>query len=283
MTSPCRWPPADSSMIWHGFDRYALGTKVTGSPRPILIVNADDLGSTASATERILTCHREGAITSATAMVYMEDSDRAAGLAQEANVPVGLHINLTERFTARDVPRAVRDRQARIVDALGHSRTHKWLYDLRIKAEVDRSLRDQLTRFLELYGQPPTHFDSHHHLHSCPNIFLSRELPSGARIRNTMIWSRRRSGVVRRARQARQRLMERRLRSPSAIVCLDVLVTQHRNSPHEVARAVLTALPTTSAEVMAHPGEPAEFAFLMSEPWSRILSSRRTGSFDDLY
>ena len=202
----------------------------------VLIVNADDFGCAVSATDAILTCHREGAITSATAMVYMEDSDRAARLAVDQRLPVGLRINLTTPFTDRSVPYAVRERQARMVDVLGRSRAYRWLYDVRLQAEVDRSLRDQLDRFGELYARPPTHFDSHHHVHSCPNVFLSRVLSSGAPIRNTLIWSPRRGRLILEARRARQRLLERRLHSPAAIVCLDVLLKQHGPSPARVAR-----------------------------------------------
>jgi predicted glycoside hydrolase/deacetylase ChbG (UPF0249 family) len=259
-----------------------LGDRRAGQTLTVLIVNADDLGCAVSATDAILTCHREGAITSATAMVYMEDSDRAARLAVDQRLPVGLHINLTTPFTERSVPYAVRERQARMIDALGRSRAHKWLYDVRLQAEVDRSLRDQLDPFGELYGRPPTHFDGHHHVHSCPNVFLSRVLSSGARIRNTLIWSPRPSRLVLEARRARQRLLERRLHSPAAIVCLDVLLRQHGPSPARVARAVVSALPAASAEIMAHPEDPAEFAFLMSEPWSWTVARRRTGSFADL-
>jgi predicted glycoside hydrolase/deacetylase ChbG (UPF0249 family) len=249
---------------------------------PILIVNADDLGAAVSATDAILTCHHERTITSATAMVYMEDSNRAAELAIGQHLPVGLHINLTSPYTERVVPQAVRERQARLIGAIGRSRAHKWVYDVRLRTEVDRCLRDQLDRFVELYGRQPTHFDSHHHIHVCPNVFLSGALRSGERIRNTLIWSARQSHLILEARRARQRLLEQRLRSPAAIVCLDVLLRQHGPLPDPVVESVLSALPAASAEVMAHPQDPAEFAFLMSEPWRRMLASRRPGSFTDL-
>jgi YdjC-like protein len=93
-----------------------LGDCRAGQTLTVLIVNADDLGCAVSATDAILTCHREGAITSATAMVYMEDSDRAARLAVDQRLPVGLHINLTTPFTDRSVPYTVRERQARMID-----------------------------------------------------------------------------------------------------------------------------------------------------------------------
>lgn len=248
----------------------------------LLIVNGDDFGCTQRATDAILACHRERALTSTTAMTYMEDSDRAARLALVHNLPVGLHINLTTPFTDPAVPPAVRERQARMIAILGHSRTHKWIYDVRTQRELDRSLWDQLRRFEQLYGRPPTHFDSHHHLHSCPNIFLSRAIPRGALVRNTLIWSPRRSRLIRQARRMRQRLLERRLRSPAAIICLDILLRQRGPRSAAVAEAVLAVLAHGPAEVMAHPEDPAEFALLTSGAWSRMMAAARTGAFTDL-
>ena len=46
----------------------------------MLIVNADDFGAAPSATDGILRAWREGTVTSASAMVWMGDSDRASRL-----------------------------------------------------------------------------------------------------------------------------------------------------------------------------------------------------------
>ena len=46
----------------------------------MLIINADDFGHSRLATERILSCRKSGAITSTSAMVFMEDSLGAADL-----------------------------------------------------------------------------------------------------------------------------------------------------------------------------------------------------------
>ena len=48
---------------------------------PILIVNADDYGWNRPTTEATLEAFRAGRITSATALMFMDDSERAAELA----------------------------------------------------------------------------------------------------------------------------------------------------------------------------------------------------------
>jgi YdjC-like protein len=52
----------------------------------MLIINADDWGRSRAETDNALTCHDEGRITSASAMVYMEDSERAAELAKSDHI-----------------------------------------------------------------------------------------------------------------------------------------------------------------------------------------------------
>ena len=64
----------------------------------MIIVNADDWGRSRSDTDAALACYKEERITSVSAMVFMEDSARAAELAKEMGIDVGLHINLTQPF-----------------------------------------------------------------------------------------------------------------------------------------------------------------------------------------
>ena len=66
----------------------------------MLIINADDWGRSLAETDAALECYKAGRITSASAMVFMGDSERAAELAKENKLDVGLHLNFTDRFTA---------------------------------------------------------------------------------------------------------------------------------------------------------------------------------------
>ena len=55
----------------------------------MLIITADDYGKTRHATDSILECFSNKRITSASAMVFMEDSGRAASLALKTRLEVG--------------------------------------------------------------------------------------------------------------------------------------------------------------------------------------------------
>ena len=53
----------------------------------LVIINADVLGLDVATTDAILDCFRADRITSASAMVWMSDSQRAASLAEECEIP----------------------------------------------------------------------------------------------------------------------------------------------------------------------------------------------------
>lgn len=86
-------------------------------------------------------------------MVHMADSQRAASLAREHALPIGLHLNLVEPFDEPSTPAAVRDRQARLVRRLRRRRLRYWVYDPLLRADVEACIADQLGA---LYSTEPT-------------------------------------------------------------------------------------------------------------------------------
>src|SRR5690348_14808539 len=96
-----------------------------------LIVNADDWGLDQNTTSRIFDCFHERSISSASGMVFMADSVRAADLAREHWFDIGLHLNLTAPFSDPTTPTRVVEQQlivaryllaCRIAPALYHPR-----------------------------------------------------------------------------------------------------------------------------------------------------------------
>ena len=80
----------------------------------MLIINADDFGRSVAETDAALRCYVAGRITSVSAMVFMADSERAAELAKEKELDVGLHLNFTERFTGKNKCARLTDYQNRV-------------------------------------------------------------------------------------------------------------------------------------------------------------------------
>lgn len=253
----------------------------------LLVVNADDWGGGEATTDAIQSTFEAGRITSASAMVYMPDSERAAEIAKRVGLPVGLHLNLSEPYSGAGVPVTLRDRQWRIAERCaargpdGHpgiTRMRKWLYDPRVSAEVDRAIADQIERFTVLYGRAPTHFDGHNHVDVCPNVFRSSSIPTGGILRGSLgLFPVERSpaGLL---RSARHTLRPKRLRSTRYVLHIAELSLPDSGP----ADPRLHLADQSSVEVMGHPDDPHELATLMSPAWERVLGEHRLGSFADL-
>ena len=114
-----------------------------------LVVNADDLGLSSGVNDGIARACRDGIVTSASLMVHQPAATEAAELARcERGLSIGLHVDLGEWVAAED------DWVAR------YERV-----DLDDGEAIDREIRAQLGAFLALVGRPPTHLDSHQHVH----------------------------------------------------------------------------------------------------------------------
>jgi hypothetical protein len=133
-----------------------------------------------------------------------------------------------------------------------------------------------LRRFEEIYATPPTHFDGHTHVDLCPNVFLSRSIPRGAKVRNTLD----RFPVERSAggflRDLRQAVRSRRYASTRYLLH----ITHLRLDPSDLDPRLELAR-RVPVEVMGHPGFEAERRLLLSEEWGRAIAPLHLGSFAD--
>lgn len=250
------------------------------SETPVLIVNADDLGWNTGATDLTIESFRAGRITSATALVHMADSDRAAQMALEHDLPTGLHLNLTDPFTSSSVPIAERERQASACEHFAGKRLRlrSWVYDPRASRLVEDAVRDQVERFESLFGRPPTHVDGHNHVQVCPNVVASKAL-DGFKLRNALrAWPATKS-TMGAARALRRFLTARSFLSTRYFFDIAEL---HRLHPAvEVARR-LSISRGASVEVMAHPGFGHELEALSSPAWKSTIDDLPLGSYLDL-
>jgi predicted glycoside hydrolase/deacetylase ChbG (UPF0249 family) len=129
----------------------------------LLVVNADDFGSSRGVNRGIMEAHERGIVTSASLMVYGAAAGEAARYGRaRPELGLGLHVDL----------RSWR------VDKRPWSRVRS---ERKLKAAVVKELRGQLEEFQRLIGRDPSHLDSHHHRHRIeplPSIFseLAQEL-----------------------------------------------------------------------------------------------------------
>src|SRR5437773_8317336 len=72
--------------------------------------------------------YRHGSVTSASAMIFMEDSERAAELASGSGLDVGLHLNFTQPYTQKELASPLAEYQARIAEFLTNNRFAQLFY-----------------------------------------------------------------------------------------------------------------------------------------------------------
>lgn len=242
----------------------------------MLIINADDVGRSVADTDAALTCFRVGRITSASVMVLMPDSERAARLVRDAGLDVGLHLNFTDAFTGRCVPRVV-DSQVRLGRFFRRSRYAQLVYNPFLRRQFAESYRAQAAEFVRLFGAPPSHVDGHHHLHLCANLLLSSLVPADVKMRrNFSFWPGEKSWLNRLYRRIVDRWLKRRYRLADFFFDLPQSL-EFRRLDHALALAR-----TATVELMTHPVVAAESEFLRSDAFSTMLQGLHVGSYRQL-
>jgi len=99
-------------------------------------VNADDLGMSDGVNRGIREAHEDGIVMSTSLMVDRPAAEAGVELVRGSRLSVGLHA---------------------VLDGVAAD-------------EAARELERQRARFVELVGAPPTHVDSHHHVHRGPAL-----------------------------------------------------------------------------------------------------------------
>ena len=250
------------------------------TPPGLLIVNADDWGVDRPTTDAIGECYREGRLTSASAMVWMADSDRAASNALELGLPVGLHLNLTSPYTDAGAPAEARERQSRLAAYLRSGRWKRVVPNPRLQRDVSSTIEDQVRRFRELYGREPTHVDGETHVHTWPNVLASRALKAGTRVR--LSWTHERGqkpGWKRLVRWTTNSYIRRRFVTTTYFVSIREIDPAFGGQGIERWLDMARRVPV---EVMVHPGWEDERAYLLSAGWKRLVEGHRLGSYADL-
>jgi chitin disaccharide deacetylase len=165
----------------------------------LLFVNADDWGRDAHTTGCILNCVTSRAVSAVSAMVFMEDSDRAAAIAREGDIDAGLHLNFTAPFTARTCPSGLVEHQRRTAAYLRRHRLAQLVFNPALVTSFEYVVSAQIDEFRRLYGADPARFDGHHHMHLCANVLLTGLLPSGAVVRRNFSFQPGEKGTLNRA------------------------------------------------------------------------------------
>jgi len=174
------------------------GTKLSDAPDPpasatrrcsearhsgCLIINADDWGRDRRTTGMIFDCILRGALSSVSAMVFMEDSERAAAIVRQRGIDAGLHLNFTTPFSAPNCPAGLVERQRELANHLLRHPIARAIFRPGLVRSFEYVVAAQLDEYRRLYQQDPDRLDGHHHMHLCANVLLRGLLPPGSLVR----------------------------------------------------------------------------------------------------
>jgi predicted glycoside hydrolase/deacetylase ChbG (UPF0249 family) len=194
------------------------------TPR-LLIVNADDFGLSPGVNSGIFEAHRNGIVTSTSLMVRQPAAAQAAHLArQHPRLSVGLHLDLCEWVFESDAWQLRYE-----------------VVPMNDPSAIEREVLAQLHRFETLNGRPPTHLDSHQHVH--------RHEPA-------------RSIVV---REAQKRSLPLRDAGPSLRYCGAFYGQSNQGAPYpegitvECLLSLIRTLPAGVTELGCHPAGTLDF------------------------
>jgi predicted glycoside hydrolase/deacetylase ChbG (UPF0249 family) len=198
-------------------------------------VNADDFGRTPGINEGVFEAHRNGIVTSTTAMVLYPAAADAARLARECpELGVGLHVQLSG-----GAPGLPPERIPSLLGPDGRFPAKPEGHRSPRPEEALAEAREQLRRFEQLFGRLPTHFDSHHHCHRLPAVLdavVTLALETGRPVRNA-------------SPEVERRLHERGI--PTTTAFDEGFFGE--TATVERLLSIIAALPEGSTELMCHP------------------------------
>lgn len=149
-----------------------------------LIINADDFGYTQGVNEGIVRAFRQGIVSSVSLMMNQAGTEHAIQLLRQRIIPrTGVHLCLTAGKPVC-APEQVRS----LVDETGSFRTKdEFFKDLQIDQEqVYLEFKAQISKAKNT-GTQITHLDTHHHVHSHPEVlqaFMKVSIESGLPVRS---------------------------------------------------------------------------------------------------
>jgi len=243
----------------------------------MIIINADDLGRNRRATDNIISCYVKGSITSASAMVFMDDSRRSSELALENKMDIGLHINFTEKFTGELRSDFLEKHHAKIAGFLSKNKYALLFYNPSLIKCFEYVYKSQYEEFLRVYNQQPAHINGHQHMHLSTNMVLHNVIPSGNKVRRNFSFTHTEKSSLNRLYRhiVNKKLLKRHISTDYFFDILPLTDVDRLKNIIDLAKL-------KNVELMVHPERPAEYEFLTNEAYLEMVKKINTGSFSDL-
>jgi YdjC-like protein len=222
----------------------------------VLIINADDWGRTPEITDRIADCIALGTVSAVSAMLFMEDSERAAEMARQKGIDAGVHLNFTTPFTFSNCSVRLMEHQQRLTAYLRRNRLAQTMFHPSLARSFEYVVSAQIDEFRRLYHEP-ARFDGHHHMHLCANVVWGNLLPAGTIARRNFSFQPGEKSVVNRLYR---KLLDRKLARRHHLT--DYLYNLTPVDPSSRLQRIFSLARHSAVELETHPVNPAEYQFL---------------------
>jgi len=240
----------------------------------MLIINADDYGATRDTTERIIKAFRAGSVTSASIMVFMEDSEFAARQAIDNRMDTGLHINYTAPLTARGIDPGLSFSQEKIIFYLRRGKFAQFLYNPLLVKHFRKSFQFQFEEYVRLFGRRPSHLDGHHHMHLCANSLFGGFYPASIWVRRSFTFKPREKGYL---RWIYRRFLDRQIRRKYRITDYFYSIEPIRDL--ERLRKIMDSSSQSLVELETHPAREEELDYLLGHQFRELLAEVKLTDF----
>ena len=246
-------------------EREDTSNHLTGSAGA-LIINADDWGRDRTTTDRTLDRVRCGAVSAVSAMMFMEDSERAALITREHGIDTGLHLNLTTPFSRGSSSSKLREHQERLARFLLRHRLMQVMFHPRLTNEFEYVVKMQLDEFLRLYEGAPVRVDGHHHMHLCANVLVQGLLPQNAVVRRNFSFE---TGEKSHWNRLYRRWVDSRLERRHRLT--DYFFSLSPIKPENRLERIFSLSRKCVVEVEAHPINQDEYCFLIEGGSAQLI------------
>ena len=233
-----------------------------------LIVNADDWGRDRQTTDQTLACVRRGTVSAVSAMMFMEDSERAAAIARDSGIDAGLHLNLTTAFSARRCSARLIEHHDRITGYLRRCAFTRVIFNPRLIRSFEYVVGAQVDEFRRIFRTEVMRVDGHHHMHLCANVLKGGLLPRGTIVRRNFSFGACEKSVWNRAfRNIEDSWLARRYRIADFFFSLPPMAPRRR------LKRIFGLAAQFKVEVETHPIAADEYDFLMGEEMAHLTAN----------
>jgi predicted glycoside hydrolase/deacetylase ChbG (UPF0249 family) len=243
----------------------------------MLIINADDWGKNQLTTDRSLTCFKTNRITSASAMVFMADSERATQLALENNFDTGLHLNFNHKFDGNVTSPKLKAYHQSIASFISKNKYCVLIYHPLLTRQFDYVYKAQYDEYIRLYNKEPTHIDGHQHLHLCLNMILGNVIPPGFKIRKNFTFFKGEKSFL---NIYYRKIIDKQI--SKRYICADYFFDISPVYKLQRFIQIITLSKLHNVELMVHPERPEEYRFLMGNQYQQIIFDIKTGNYSTL-